>query len=126
MLGHGHVMRDQHHGVAFGMQFAEDLHHFLAGLGVQCAGRLIGEDHRAAVHQCTRDGHALLLPAGQLAGQVLHAFAPAQPLQQRLGAGMAVGAGLAGIDGRHFHVAQRGQVGQQVVALEDEAEVLAA
>src|SRR5690606_27642591 len=49
-----------------------------------------------------------------------------QALQQALGALAAAGAVLAGVDGGNLHVADGVQVAQQVVALEDEAEVFAA
>jgi hypothetical protein len=112
--------------VAFGMQLAEDRHHFLAGLRVECAGRFVGQDHLAAVHQRPRDRHALLLATGQLARLVVHAITQAQPLQQLLGTRVAHRAGTAGVHRRHFHIAARIQIAQQVVALEDETEMLAA
>jgi hypothetical protein len=55
---------------------------------------------------------------------VVAAVGQAQARQQLRGARAALRAG-AGIDRRHFHVAGGVQVGQQVIALEDEAEVLA-
>ncbi|MNC67222.1 hypothetical protein D3C75_1176990 [compost metagenome] len=57
---------------------------------------------------------------------MLHALTQTQPRQQFGGPFVARSGRHAGVDRRHFHVAQRGQVGQQVVTLEDEAEVFAA
>ncbi|KAG1554821.1 hypothetical protein G6F50_012938 [Rhizopus delemar] len=126
VLGHAHVMGDDDDGVAFGMQLTEDRHHFLAGFRVECAGRFIGQDHLATIHQRARDRYALLLAAGQLARLVVHAVTQAQPLQQLLGTRVAHRAGAAGVYRWHFHVAARIQIAQQVVALEDETEMLAA
>ena len=39
--------------------------------GVQVAGRLVGQHERRAVHERAGDGHALLLPAGELVGVLL-------------------------------------------------------
>ncbi len=71
MLRHVHIVGDDHHGVAALIQFAQDRQHFLAGLGVQCAGRLVRQDNFAAVDQRTGDADALLLAAGKLAGLVI-------------------------------------------------------
>ena len=125
MAGHVHVVRDQDDGVAGGIQLFQDAQHFLAGVRVQRAGRLVGQDDLAAVHQRPRDADALLLAARQLAGAVIGTVAQAQAPEQFAGA-LVARAPLAGVDRRHFHVARRAQVRQQVVALEDEAEVLAA
>ncbi|KAG0951638.1 hypothetical protein G6F31_013646 [Rhizopus arrhizus] len=119
-------MGDDDDGVAFGMQLTEDRHHFLAGFRVECAGRFIGQDHLATIHQRARDRYALLLAAGQLGRLVVHAVTQAQPLQQLLGTRVAHRAGAAGVYRWHFHVAARIQIAQQVVALEDETEMLAA
>ena len=44
-------------------------HHDLQGAaGVQVPGGLIGDDHIGVVHQRPGNGHALLLPAGELTG----------------------------------------------------------
>ncbi len=61
VLGHAHVVGDDDDGVAFGMQFAEDRHHFLTGFRIERACGFVGQDHLAAVHQRACDRHALLL-----------------------------------------------------------------
>ena len=111
--------------MALGVQLLQDLHHLLAAGGVECAGGFVGQDHAAAVHERTRDRHALLLPARELARAVLHAVFQAQPGEQCGGACAALRRGHAGVHGRHLDVAARRQVAQQVVALEDETEVAA-
>jgi len=123
---HVHVVRDQDDGVAGRVQFFQDAQHFLARVRVQRAGRFVRQDDVAAVHQRARDTHALLLAARQLPGAMAGAVAQAQAPQQFGGALQPGLAALAGIDGRHLDVALRRQVGQQVIALENEAEVFAA
>jgi hypothetical protein len=48
---------------------AEQPEHLLAGLRVQCTGRLVGEDEATVTHDGPRDGDALLLAAGQVVGE---------------------------------------------------------
>ena len=67
----------------------------------------------------------LALAAGQLAGAVAHAASEADLLQQRPGA-LAAAAGTAADEGGHHHVLKRGELGQEVVELEDEADVAVA
>ena len=45
----------------------------IAGLGVEVAGRLVGEDDGGAVDERAGDRHALALTAGELVGLVSHA-----------------------------------------------------
>ena len=59
--------------------------HLAAGVGVQSAGGLVGQDDRRVAHQSPGDGHALLLAAGELVGQVLELVAQAHLLQRRHG-----------------------------------------
>ena len=126
MLRHFHIVGDDHHGVAALVQLAEDRQHFLAGLGVQRAGRFVRQDNFAAVDQRARDADALLLAAGKLAGLVVFAPLQAQPRQQLRRSLPPLIAPGVGVDGRNFNVAQRAEIGHQVVTLEDKADMLAA
>src|SRR5262249_3887118 len=49
------------------LEFSQDLR---ARFGVKVAGRLIGQDDLRLIDESAGDGHALLLSAGQLAGQM--------------------------------------------------------
>ena len=51
------------------VELAEELHDLVAGLRVEVAGGLVGQDQLRVVDQRAGDGHALLLAAGQLVGQ---------------------------------------------------------
>ncbi|MNT02675.1 hypothetical protein D3C72_1371810 [compost metagenome] len=107
------------------MQLAQDADDLLAALAVERAGGLVGQDDLAAVHQRARDAHALLLAARKLARPVLGAVFQAQARKQLTRPRVARRALGAGIDGGHLDVAGGRQVLHEVVALEDEAEVLA-
>ncbi len=120
------VMGDDNHRVPGGVQFSQDTHHLLAAVGIECAGGFVGENHLAAVHQRPRDTHPLLLPARQLAGPVAGVPGQAQAREQFPRSAVALGLRCAGIDRRHFDVMQGTQVREQMVALEDKTEVVAA
>ena len=80
-VGHPLVMGHQHDGLALLVEVVNQFEHLLAGARVEVAGGLIGQDHQRVVDQRTRDGHALLLAAGQLVGTMMQAVA--QPHQSR-------------------------------------------
>jgi hypothetical protein len=61
---------------------ASRVQHFLARVGVQIAGWLIGQDDAGIVSQRTRDGDALLLPARKLGGPVRHTILQSHALQE--------------------------------------------
>src|SRR5690606_16488793 len=71
VLGDLHIVRDDDDGVAFGVQLLQDLHHLLAAVRIERAGRLVGQDDFAAVHQRAGDTYPLLLATGQLARAML-------------------------------------------------------
>ena len=116
-------MRDQNNGVAFGVQPFDDFHHHLAAAGIERAGGLVGQDDFAAVHQGAGNGHALLLAAGELVGLVVFLAFQAQIGQKPGGAFIPLFLIHAGIHGGQRHVFARAQCAQEVVALENEAEL---
>ena len=93
-------------------------------MGVQCTGRLVGQDDRRAASQRTGNGHTLLLTAGKLVGQVFELIAQTHPLKGSLCRRVALCGGDARIHKGNFHILQKGQLRQQVVLLEDEAQLL--
>ena len=116
------IVGDQDHHVALLRQLVEQGHDLRAAVAVQRTGGLVGEDDVPAVHQRTGNRHSLLLATGQLPRAVAGAFAQPQAPQQHLGACGARGGGGAGVDGRHFDVFLGRGRGDEVVALEHEAE----
>src|SRR5712692_1240154 len=107
----------------FAVELLEQLHDLPALIGVQVSRRLVREDDLRARHHRARHRHQLLLAAGELARveillahdveaveDVGHDRLPLAPLH------VAVGE-------RHLEVLVDGEVVEQVVALEDEADV---
>ena len=126
MAGKIHLVGHDQHCAAFPGQAAHDGQHLAGQLGVQSGRRLVEIDDLRVGGHGAGNCHALLLPAGKLAGVVVGAVIHAD-LDQR-------GAGdLLGPAARHFarddkplgHVLQRGLVGKQVVALKDKSRAAA-
>ncbi len=108
------------------VEVRQQLHDLARSGGVEVAGRLVGKDHHRIADDRAGDGDALLLAARQLRRVVMLA-----PLKSDLGqrlrrAGRTLGRGMALVDQRQFDVLERGRAGEQVEALEDEAEIVAA
>ncbi|MCY1347549.1 hypothetical protein D9M69_336600 [compost metagenome] len=111
-------------GAALLVEFEEQVADALAGLAVEVAGGLVGEQHVGFGGKGAGDGHPLLFAAGQLARRMAEARAEADPLQQ-------AGGTLAGIAAalqfeRQHDVLQRIEVVEQLEGLEHEADVLGA
>ena len=66
--GKAHLVGDHQHGQPFGGQLPHDGEHLAHHLGIQGGGGLVEEQDLRLHGQGAGDGHALLLPAGQLAG----------------------------------------------------------
>ena len=73
-----------------------------------------------------RDGDALLLTAGELAGQVLRAVRHADALERRIDALLALRGLHAAVGERQLDVLIHGEIADQVEALEDEADLAVA
>jgi hypothetical protein len=118
----GDVLFVGHHedGDSRPVQAQEDVHDLRAGPAVQVAGGLVGQDDRWRVDQRSRDGDSLLLPTGELVGPVAGPVGHAHRVQQHLGG--LVQAALARVDERKLDVVLRGGPGQEVEALEHEAD----
>ena len=72
------VVGDQEEGLAvLSVELAEEREDLGRPLGVQVAGRLVGEDERRAVDERTGDRHPLLLAARQLGRPVVGAVGEA-------------------------------------------------
>ncbi|MNM98119.1 hypothetical protein D3C81_1106400 [compost metagenome] len=123
---HFAVVGDQDDHMALAGQFVEQRHDFGAAVAVERAGRFVGEDDVATVHQRPRNRYALLLAAGQLMRAVARAARQAQAGEQGGSARVALAGVDAGINGRHLDVLLGRARGDQVVALEYEAKGFAA
>jgi hypothetical protein len=108
------------------VQLMQQLQDLLAGPGIQVARGLVGQDDGRVVDQCPGDGHPLLLSARQLVGPVMHPLAQSHRFEgsDRAFVALSVGQRIAAVvQQRQQHVFGRGQPGQQVVRLEDEADL---
>lgn len=61
---------DKQAGAVFAVEAEQQFYDALAGVAIQVAGRLIGQQQAGLPHECARDGHPLLFPAGEL-GRVM-------------------------------------------------------
>ena len=91
VLGDFARVRDQDHRVTLRPQVLQLLHHVGAALAVERAGRLVGQDHAAAVHQRACDRDALLLSARQLIRPMVRAVGEAEHVEEFTGACVTLG-----------------------------------
>ena len=79
-LGHADVVRDNQHGRSQALvQIVNQLQDLRAGVRIQVAGGLVGQQDRADKRQRPRDRHALALAAREFVGQMVHAVRRAAP-----------------------------------------------
>jgi hypothetical protein len=64
------------------VELLQQREHVAGAVGVEVTGRLVGEDDVGIGHDRTSDGDALLLAAGELAGEVIEAILQADELQR--------------------------------------------
>src|SRR5262249_46621389 len=68
------IVRDYHDGrLLVLIQTFQHVHDFIAHLAVQVSGRLVGQQYARIADDGARDGHALLLTARKLRGEVMDA-----------------------------------------------------
>ena len=108
-------------GLAGGFQQGDDV---LAGLGVQVAGGLIGQQDGGFGSQGSGDGHPLLLAAGEVPRQAVQLALQAQEADDLHDEGPV---GLLPVQGEgEDDVLPHRENGDEVVVLEDEADLLPA
>ena len=77
VTGKARVVRDHADRRAARGGGREQLHHRIAVLRIEVSRRLVGEQNERPARECSGDGDALLLTAGELAGEVLRAMSHA-------------------------------------------------
>ena len=118
-------MRDQDDGSALTIEFAEQPHDVLAGLAVQVARGLVGEQDRRIGHQRARDCDSLLLPARELGRLVPGPLAQPHRLERRERT-LPPLSDASRVDQGHLHVVESARAGYQVEGLEDEPDLAVA
>ena len=114
------VMGDHDYKAVFG-HLLQQLHHLNAGVAVQCAGRLVGQQDVGVVDQCAGNGHTLHLAAGHFAGVLVQLVAQTYLLQRLGGPVAALGTGNARDGQRQLHIGKHCLVRDEVIALEHKA-----
>ena len=129
-VGHGagelHFVGDDDHRFALFRQAQDNVEHFAHHLGVERGGYLVEQQHLGLHGQRTGNGHALLLAAGELARVALLFLGQANALQQGACRFLCFGLRhLLHLDGCKGDVVDDRHVGEQIVALEHHAHLLA-
>ena len=89
------IVRDHNHELGLG-DFLENLHDLLAGLGVESAGGLVGQENVWVVDEGAGDGDALHLAAGKFGRAFHHMVAETDSLQSGASADSSLFFGDAG------------------------------
>src|SRR5262249_13316037 len=120
------TVRHHHDGPAgLARERVEQIEHTRRRLGVEIAGRLIGENQRRVMDQRSRDGDALLLASREPLGIALAPAAQTDAIEQLAGARGAFGVGApVQIEGQQ-QVLLDGQQRDEIEELKDEADVRA-
>ena len=105
------------------LQVANFLTHLDPQLGVEVRKRLVEQKHARADHDCARERDALLLAPGQLAGELLFVAFEADQREHVAHVAADRVAGLAAHAQSIGHVLEHGQVREQRVVLEHEADI---
>src|SRR5579875_788646 len=123
------IVRDQHERGAFGLvQAQQELEDVLAICRVEVACGLIGKHNGRPQNEGAGKGHALLFTAGKLDGVMIGTRAEADGIEQgacAVQARLEVVAFVVQLIGEQ-HILKRGQRGDELVALKDEANGAAA
>src|SRR5215470_10777929 len=79
------IMRDHHNCLPeILIELAQKRKNILGAFRVEISGGLVGEDDLRLGDDGARDGHALLLPAGKLRGEVMEAVAESEKFDGEL------------------------------------------
>ena len=100
------------------LQYGHDL---FAGPAVEVPCRLVGEQDSRLLDQRSGDAYSLLLAAGELGGLVVGAVSESDAVEGLQSAPFAVGA--VSVHQRKLDVGARRQPGEEVVGLEDKADL---
>ena len=101
----------------------EELVELLLVLRVEAAGGFVGKDNGGVIDEGTGDSHALLLAAREFGGLMVGTVGKAEEVKQLTSSRAGIAHVVSGDEGRHHDVLLGSELGQQLVKLEDEADV---
>ena len=111
-------------GFSGAIEVLEEGHDLFAGFGIEVAGGFVAEDHDGVGDDGAGDGDALLLTAREFVWFMVHAAFETDFFEGLFGEGGPVFG--AGVHEWEFDVLEGGGAREEVVVLEDEADVLVA
>ena len=124
-LGGEGVVRDHHDRfLEFSVELFHEVEDLTGGHAVEVAGRLVRDQQIGVGDEGRGDRHSLLLAAGELAGIVVLAPVQADDSQGGHDVFAPPAPGEMGQEERQLDVFQRGQHRDQVISLEDEADIV--
>ena len=112
--------------VSRSVKFEKEAVDLVAVVRIEVARGFVGQQHGRRVDQRPRDGHTLLLTAGELPRLVVAACREAHQVEQFAGAPLDLGTRPPADQPGDADVLEGRELGQQVVELEDEADPLVA
>src|SRR5713101_1343713 len=116
-------MRDLNDGGAPVVEALEELHDFVALRGVEVAGGLVGEDELGILDDRASDANELLLAAGKLVGEEIFFADDVEAVEDIANQADALFVGDIFVGERDFEIFEDGEIVDEVIALEDEADV---
>jgi hypothetical protein len=116
------IVSDHADGRALIVKLVEQFHDRFAVGRVEVSGRLVGKQNQRVARDCASDGNALLLAAGQLAGQVFLAVRHANTFERRFNSVATVGRFQASVSKGKLYVLENCEVADQVEALKYETD----
>lgn len=123
----GGVRDDDQRHLVVAIQFHQQVTQRLGGGVVERAGRLVGKDEAGPIDQRAHDGDTLAFPAGKLAGAMGESMAKTDALEELASAFGGIGGRAAGVGQcGNENIFQHGTLGQQMVRLKNEANLLVA
>ena len=123
LLGDPPIVRHDNDGVPDRVQLVQNGHQRLTAGAIQRAGRFIGQNDFRTVHQSTGNTDPLLLPTGKLRRAMTAALRQPEPSQQIRCPLAALCGRHGGIQRRDRHILAGGQIGHQMITLEDKADM---
>ena len=126
LAGEAHGVGGDEHGEAVAGEVGEDGEDFGGHAGVEGACGFVEEDALGLHGEGAGDGDALLLAAGEGAGHGVEFVEEADAVEEGAGAGFGLlGGEFQDLDGGEGDVFEDAEVGEEVEALEDHAEIAA-